>query len=61
MSMAAELLDVRVADACFSERFVERVSIELRAVARFGYRSDVNDFLDAVIFQYFDEFIHGMS
>lgn len=61
MSKAAEFLDVCVADACFSQRFIERVRIELRAVARFRYRSDVYDFLDAVILQYFDEFIYRTS
>jgi hypothetical protein len=30
-------------------------------VARFRHRSDVYDFLDAVLLQYFDEFIHGTS
>jgi hypothetical protein len=52
---------VCVADPCSSERFFERVRIELRAVARFGYRPDVHDFLDAVILQGFYEFIHGTS
>ena len=61
MSKAAEFLDVCVADPCSSERFFERVRIELRAVARFGYRPDVHDFLDAVILQSFYEFIHGTS
>ena len=61
MSMAAEFLDVCVGDPCFSERFVERVRIELRAVARFGYRPDVYDFLDTVILQYLYEVIHGTS
>jgi len=61
MSMAAELQDVCVADPRSSERFVERVRIELRAMTRFGYRSDVYDFLDAVILQHFDEFIYGTS
>ena len=61
MPTAAELLDVRVADSCSSERFVERVCIELLAVARFRYRPDVYDFLDAMILQYPYEFINGTS
>ena len=61
MSKAAEFLDVCVGDPCSSERFVERVRIELRAVARFGNRPDVYDFLDAVILQYFYEGLHGTS
>ena len=61
MSTTAELLDVCVADPCRSERFAERVHVELRAVARLGYRSDVYDFLDAMILQYAYELIHGMG
>jgi hypothetical protein len=30
-------------------------------VARLGYRSDVYDFLDAMILQYAYELIHGMG
>ncbi len=61
MSKAAEFQDMCVADPYSSERFVERVRIELRAVTRFGYRPDVYDFLDAVILQHFYEFINGTS
>lgn len=61
MSATAELLDGFVADPCSSEKFIERICIELRAMARFGYRPDVHDLLDPVILQYLYEFINGMS
>ena len=61
MPPAAEFLDVRVADPCSSERFAEWVCVELRAMARFRYRPDVYDFVDAMILQYAYEFINGTS